>query len=255
SQQMCHPAIRADCVQWHEEVKTAIPTVVFSARSWEQDLFDVRVFVDGKLVARRLDGRPLELNPGSHKFRFEAPGFAPEERQLLLVPGEKLRAIVVSFDAPEQAQGARPAEQTAPPAEVKPDAGGADTPAPVEPAPEPEGPSRPVPTLSYVFGAVTLAGVAGFAGLALTGLEDYNSLDSNCRPGCSSSEVDSVRTKFILADISLGVAVASAVTATILYINRPWVGLPAEQQQTGWSPNIEVDPVRESATLTLGGRF
>lgn len=254
SQQTCHPALRTDCVQWHQEVKEAIPTVVISARSTEQDLFDVRVFVDGKLVARRLDGRPIELNPGSHKFRFETANYAPEERQLLLVPGEKLRAVVVAFASPEQ--GAQPSTEGAIDAIGEPGGLGANTPRPTEaPPPEPEGPSRPVPTLSYVFGAVALAGVAGFAGFGLSGLEDYDSLDSSCRPVCSSSDVDTVRTKLILADLSLGVAIASAVTATVFYLNRPWIGTDASAEQTALQPTLGLDPVRKAATMSLGGRF
>jgi hypothetical protein len=255
SQQVCHPALRTDCVQWHQEVKAAIPTVVLTARSPDQDLFDVRVYVDGKLVARRLDGRPIELNPGSHKFRFETANYAAEERQLLLVPGEKLRAIVITFDDAEQPDAAAPAPGSESPLAAEPSLE-SPPPAPVDaPAPKAAPPSRPVPPLSYVFGAVALAGVAGFAGFGLSGLEDYNSLDSSCRPGCPSSDVDSVRTKLILADVSLGVAVASAVTATIFYLNRPWVGPGASPQQGMLTPSIGFDPVQEAASVNLGGRF
>jgi hypothetical protein len=260
SQQTCHPAVRSDCVQWFQEVKQAVPSVVVSARSAEQDLLDVRVFVDGRLVAKRLDGRPLDLNPGSHSFRFETPGFSAEERQMLLVPGEKLRPIVVTFGR-RAGEAAPPppqrVESAAPPAgeniAVPPASGGAEEPTP---RPEPSmDPSRPIPVLSYVFGAVALAGVAGFAGFGLSGLEEYNSLESSCRPACDSSKVDAVRTKLVLADISLGVAIGSAVAATILYLGRPTTPSHEQPTQSVLRPVLEMDPVNESATLAIGGRF
>jgi hypothetical protein len=260
SQPSCLPAVRNDCVQWFQEVTQAVPTIVVSARSSEQDLLDVHVLVDGRLVAKRLDGRPLELNPGTHKFRFETPGYAAEERQVLLVPGEKLRPIVVSFDVPERRPSPSPPE---PVENAFPPAGAAASDGPGretanEPAPERDRPAasgRPVPLLSYVFGAVALAGIGSFVGFALSGLEDYNSLESSCRPACESSKVDAVRTKLVVADVSLGVALASAVTATVLYINRPHARPSEQQSKAGLEPVIDLDPARESATLAIGGRF
>jgi hypothetical protein len=179
---------------------------------------------------------------------------------MLVVPGEKLRPIVVTFDVPERRAGeAVPpsTESAAPPAgedvAIPPASGAAEESAP-PPQPSTE-PSRPVPVLSYVFGAVALVGVAGFAGFGLSGLEEYNSLESSCRPACDSSKVDAVRTKLVLADISLGVAIGSAVTATILYLGRPKAGSSEQPAQAVLRPVLEMDPANESATLAIGGRF
>jgi hypothetical protein len=240
-------------------VRNTIPSVVISARSSQRDELNVRVYVDGKLVANHLDGRPLELNPGSHKFRFESEKYPAEERQLLIVPGEKLRAITVTLGA---------SEREAPPLAAAPSESSsvAEPALTAEPAPPPVlKPSRPIPAASYVFGAVALAGLGSFTGFALWALDERETLDSSCRPACTSSQVDSVRTKLIVADASLGLALASAVTATVFYINRPWVDAgPASVQQTGarrrqeplaWLPRFDVDPVQEAAWLRFRGSF
>jgi hypothetical protein len=160
---------------------------------------------------------------------------------------------VVTFDVPERRAGeAVPpsTESAAPPAgedvAIPPASGAAEESAP-PPQPSTE-PSRPVPVLSYVFGAVALVGVAGFAGFGLSGLEEYNSLESSCRPACDSSKVDAVRTKLVFA-------IGSAVTATILYLGRPKAGSSEQPAQAVLRPVLEMDPANESATLAIGGRF
>src|SRR5690349_21260086 len=62
----CPGAIRADCLEWLDQVARTLPSVVVSARARGQDLSAVKVFVDGKLAAERLSGAALELDPGEH---------------------------------------------------------------------------------------------------------------------------------------------------------------------------------------------
>ncbi|MGC4087490.1 MAG: hypothetical protein QM756_06290 [Polyangiaceae bacterium] len=242
SQLGCPAAIREDCVQWFQETKRAVPSVVVTAQSGDSDLFEVRVSIDGRLVTQHLDGKPLELDPGSHMFRFESAGFAPVEKQILIVPGEKLRTLAVTFDPPTRS--GTPTRLAAPA---------------VSPAAAPTKKST-LPTMIYVAAGGALLGAAGFAGFGLWGLDQRSSLQSRCEPVCSSNDVSSVRTKFILADASLGVALASTVTAAILYFSRP-VEAPfgsakahAARAPFSLRADIDVNPT-SSAGLRLRGEF
>jgi hypothetical protein len=206
SQQSCQPALREDCVQWFEEVKRSVPSVVVRARSGDIDQLDVRVSIDGRLASSRLDGQPIELDPGSHLFRFECPGFEPIEREVLVTPGEKLRTIPIEFAGPSE--GSEASEPASPRS------------TPVEGARTASKPHPSVSPLAYVAAGTALLGAAGFAGFGLWGLDQRSSLESSCKPSCRASEVNGVRTKFLVADVSLGVSIAAAVTAGIIFFSK-----------------------------------
>ncbi|HEY5957854.1 MAG TPA: hypothetical protein VIV60_14930, partial [Polyangiaceae bacterium] len=94
--------------------------------------------------------------------------------------------------------------------------------------PPPQEQARPVPTATYVFAGVGVAAAANFTVWALLHRSLYNELDRECKPDCDQSDVDKVRTRGIIADVSLGVSVASFATAGVLYLLRPTITLPAE---------------------------
>src|SRR5262245_22892108 len=99
----CPSAISEKCVQWMGELGDAIPTVVIVARDpQKRDLIDVRVFIDGELRARRLDGRAIEVDPGKHRFRIERGGTKTVERELLIVERQKARRIEVVLAPPQR---------------------------------------------------------------------------------------------------------------------------------------------------------
>jgi hypothetical protein len=211
SQDGCPALVRTECVELLDGVERNVPSVVFSARWGAEDVVDVRVLVDGNPIASRLDGAAVELNPGVHTFRFERPGSEPYEQVVLIAEGEKNRVIAATFAKPEPPPGAAGNTSRAP----------ADSPA--TPAEE----YRPIPTLTYVFGGVALAGVGGFVAFGLWGLDQERSLESTCQPFCTDAEVAPVREKLIIADVSLGIAIASSIVATVIYVNRPAVPRPA----------------------------
>lgn len=197
----CQEAIRADCIQWVDELDRAIPSVVFEVNSPKGEETLVRVLLDGKEITNRLDGNPIEVEPGSRVFVFELDGFPPAEQRIVVRAGEKLRLVSVRFGE-----------------EPKP----APTPAPQEPGPPPVM-ERPVPGLFYVMAGLAVAGGASFAGFALAGKQKNDDLEKSCSPFCKDSDVDQVRSRYLIADISLGVSVVSLVAATGLFLFRPEV--------------------------------
>ena len=192
----CPSAIRQDCASWLEETQRQIPSVVVGARDADgHDVLDARASVDGADAKKQLDGTPLELDPGPHVIRVERAGAPPVEVRVVVRAGEKNRAVLATLG------GAAPAgSRTAPP----------------PPPPTPE--SRGVPAVSFVLGGLGIAAGGVFAYFAVRGKSDADKLKSTCAPGCSSSDVDAVHTKLVIADVALGVGVVSLGLATVLAI-------------------------------------
>ena len=218
----CPTFITTDCRRWLDEVDGALPSVVFAARAAGRDLERVEVKVDGRLVASRLDGRAIALDPGKHRFTFVAPGHGQGRVDAIINEGSKHRLIAV--DLAERA-GAAPAppltlERRSPPASPRPWVRGL-----------------------FMTGAI---GLAGFAGFGLWGLHGERGLRDECAPRCAPARVDGVRRRYLAAD--LGLAIGAVALGLGAYLDfRPQVddGLP----------RLAFDLVAGGATLSFGERF
>jgi len=202
SREECPAAVRADCGAWLDGVTKNIPSLVFRVKLDDRDVSDVRVSVDGKVVTSRLDGTPYELNPGAHALRFEYATFAPIEQDLLILEGEKNRVVSANF---VNAVAASKEPASKPPEGL----------APIETT------YRPTPAMTYVLGGVALAGYGSFTAFALLGQSKKKDLETTCRPTCTDDELQPVRTQFLIADISLAVAITSTLAAGVVYFTRP----------------------------------
>jgi hypothetical protein len=228
SREICASFIRADCVEWLGQLDRSIPSVVPLAKVNRKDEVNVKVTVDGQLAASRLDGKPIELDPGVHTFRFEVAPWPPVEQQVLVAEGEKNRTVLVQFGQTDEK--------------------------------EPDVPMhRPFPTINYVLGGVAVAGAATFGIFGQMGMSQRKELTTACAPFCSTADVDSkVKSKFLIADIGLGVAIASTTLGIILYLARPSVPIPGaeEPKKPGAPPpklktSFGVEPVRSGAMLSF----
>lgn len=208
SLEVCPAVVQRDCVRWLDEVSSQIPTVVFEAITEAGDAQRVTVKQGNQVLASELDGRPLEMDPGYYEFQLELPGHAPKVVSVLLKQGEKNRLVSVDF---------RRASEPAALGTVAP----LQPPAP--PPPRAATRSRPTPTSVYVLGAVSLvgAGAATILGINTKAKEDRAYED--CAPACPDDRIDSIERWALATDVAIGVAIVSAVTATILYVRRPEV--------------------------------
>lgn len=185
----CPPLVRKDCAQFLVDLETATPTVVLGAREPNGgDLTDVRVLVDAQLIAEHLDGKAIPMDPGVHKFRFEAKGRVPVEQTVVVREGERNRVIAVTLP-PE----------------------GGDT-ATVE--------KRGAPVGAWIAAGVGFVGLGAFAVLGLSARAEFNDLENRCGSRCTDDEVDPVRRKALFADIGLGVGLIGAGVATYLFIDH-----------------------------------
>lgn len=180
----CPAQIRGDCLGWLDDLDKKMPTVVLSARDSGTDVSDVGVAVDGVPLATHLDGRPVSLDPGEHKFHFVRGNEKPFDVVAVLRAGDKNRAIAAKF--------------------------GAD-PILVTPGP---------PPLAYVLTGVAVVGVGAFAVLGLAGKHQIDECTGgNVCADRSGHETASVR-DFVIGDSALVVGLAAGAVATWLFLKR-----------------------------------
>jgi serine/threonine-protein kinase len=97
----CPAIVRDDCVQRLTEVDAAMPSIVFEAKDAAgNDLAAVTVTMDGQPFADKLDGAPRQLDPGEHRFVFNAQGLPPIEKVVVVREGDKTRHERVVLGAP-----------------------------------------------------------------------------------------------------------------------------------------------------------
>jgi hypothetical protein len=200
----CPEIVRSDCVEWSAELDRQVPTVVVSAR-WDDgsDVARARVSVDGRVVAERLDGTPLALNPGERTIAVDVDGQSAKQR-LIVNQGEKARLVRFELERAREApaSGASP-DRVAP------------TPA--------AGPG----VLPFVLAGTSLLAAAGFGYFAIKGTRDLQELRDDCAPHCTRDQLDGVKRDLLIADVLLGVSVLAGGAAAVLFV----VGTPDPERQ------------------------
>ena len=104
----CPAIVREDCARGVSEIDAAMPSLVFAATGDNGDITDVRISVDGVVVAERVEGRAYDVNPGSHVVKFEKSGRPPVTMSIVAREGEKSRPVSASFATPKPMTVERP---------------------------------------------------------------------------------------------------------------------------------------------------
>lgn len=151
------------------------------------------------MLSSKLDGRSVRLDPGPHTLVFERQGSEPVEKKVVLHEGERSVTLDVRFDD-------------------KP----VVSPPPIRKEKELKE-SRPIPPLAYVAGAVAAIGLGSFAFFSVSGRLDETGTLERCQPNCAHADVESVRTRYLVADVSLIVSLLAAGSAGVLFWTRPTV--------------------------------
>jgi serine/threonine-protein kinase len=206
AQPTCPAFLSRECTEDYERIKRSMPTVTFVANDANgSPLADVVVSVDGKRVADRIAGLATPIDPGLHEFVFEHAGDPPVTLSIMIAEGEKNRRVVAEF-------GAKQPPSSPPPATV-----------PAAPAAKPPAPAAHsgVPTATYVFAGMGLAALGTGVAFRLIGAADYNSLAEDCGTRCTDEQVDEVKSKYTISNISFGVGAAALVAGGVFYfVNR-----------------------------------
>lgn len=177
----CPAIIRSDCTKRIDELQTVQPTIAFDVRDASgAAMTAVKVTVDGKLLADKLDGTALPVDPGQHEFTFVAQGQPAVTRTLVVIEGVKARREVIVLGS---------AATTAPP----------PPPPPVVTDRNPIASEAPAPVTAGSGGMGTqkmlglVAGGVGVAGLAVGGvfgmltISEKNKQVDACGSPCSAA--------------------------------------------------------------------
>ena len=278
----CSEDMRRECAARRAQVEADTPSLVplVTDDAGEPRIL-VEVRVDGVLVTSRLDGRALVVDPGKHELSFGTDSGVFATRQLMVVQGERNRAIHVVLHAADEG-GVKPArELVAGPSRKRSEAPAATpiaqgTRAANDPEAEDRAPDdhdasaapathpatrlevREAPTARegrgaapYLFGALGLAGAGGFGLLTYWGRAD-NALLGGCAPSCTDASVRHVRELYWAADASLGVGVVSLAVSTWLFASRG----STEATPGGAGPlALDVRATRAGGVASLAGSF
>lgn len=226
AQAKCPLVVRRDCSEWKKEITAKMPTVIFVVRDASGELAKgVRVLVDGKVLREDIDETPVNMDPGEHVLRYEQKGAEPIEQSVQIREGDKERRLSVAFAAIEA------------------------------PPPPPPPPPKP-PVAAYVLGGVGVAGLVTFTALGVVGKNERDDLASTCAPGCPEDAVSSIRTKLLVADISLAVGVASLGVATFLVI-RAYTAKPEPPPAASAAASVwfAIKPLPGGGFGQIGGSF
>ncbi len=172
AQASCPAEIRRACLRRVGDVNAALPSILFEVKDGSgNDLSAVKVTMDGELLAERLDGSALVIDPGDHRFVFETAGQPPLEKRFVIRESQKDRREPITLGPVASPAPAMPAPVAQPPA-TSPAAAPAPsiasmvTMAPTPALPEPLKDTSPSDTgkaqrtLGYVVGGVGVVGLA-----------------------------------------------------------------------------------------------
>jgi hypothetical protein len=194
ARETCPTLVRNDCTQWLAEVQASMPTVVLRAEgSRGEDVIDVRVELDGQPLSAVLDGLPIEVDPGRHAFAARTTNGQSSRQEIVVQTGEKNRPVVFRFVTSEASSAAARSVSL-------------------------ETPSRSN-AAAWIFAGIAVAGGASFGYFGLRGASDVREMRAECAGNCAPARVDAAYEKLLAADISLGVALASAGIATYFFLS------------------------------------
>jgi hypothetical protein len=224
----CPGPVIKDCAGWLSDVDSSLSSIVFALSDENgRDIPDGRVTANQRVVTERTDGRAVLLDPGTYNFSIDAPGFEHEQRTLAVRQSEKNRIVRVQLKVASPSErsnrerganaetkgGSLSASRAAASGtsvlprsalQASSDRVTTDTPG-----------TRSWPVVTTILGGVALVGVGGFAYFGLQGLNKRDQAE-RCQASCRAL-IDAGKRDYVIADVSLGVAIASAAAAALVY--------------------------------------
>jgi hypothetical protein len=183
----CPASFRPECLQWFDEVQQLVPSVIIHVEG-DVGATDVRVSIDGVVVASRLDGTPIEVDPGEHVFRFEPAGRAASEQRVVINVGQKARLLTINASKPVPASDRTTSS------------------------------SRSPSLAPWIFAGVGGVALGSFAYFGATGLSQRDEL-TQCTPYCEQADIDNTRRRFLVADVSLAISALSFGVAVYYWLS------------------------------------
>jgi hypothetical protein len=206
-------------------VDAATPSIVLAVKDARgNDLSDVRVQLDGQPFVDRIDGTARPVDPGSHRFVFDAADGAHAEQEIVVREKEKDTRVRVVLGATPMASPnieAKLATSSAP----------------------------PPPALALVAGGVGVVGLAVGLIAGIVGSSKHATLVGECQgntcPPSAQGDLSSFHTLRTASTVGYVVGVVGVVGGVVL-----WIVPPSSKGLTGG-----VGVYAEPAALGLRGAF
>jgi hypothetical protein len=225
----CGGDVRRRCAATLQKLDAVTPSIVVRAEDPSgNDLTDVAVSLGDERLVNELDGMAIPVDPGEHRFVFTREGNAPVVQTLAIEQGQKFRAIDVVIGSPPTL---------------------ALPPAPDASSPGASGSSERAVAAATLLG-VGVIGVASFTVLGLRARSGEEALE-RCKPNCSDGRVDSVKTRYLLANVSIGVGALALGAATFVLLSGSSDDAVADRAARG----LAVGADTTGAFASYSGRF
>jgi hypothetical protein len=212
AREICPALVRSDCTQWLSEVDASMPTVVLRAQTERgEDLSDVQVDLDGRRLTDKLEGLPIDIDPGAHTLVWRRGGKVAHQ-EIVVHTAEKNRTVTLRVES----------VSALPPA-LAGDAPGA------------EQRFRPG-AAAWILAGAAVVSATSFGYFGWRGSSEVRDMRTECAGHCPTSRVDAAYEKLLVADISLGVAALSAGVATYLFWSAATTSTAAPAREVRVSP-------------------
>lgn len=190
----CPALIASDCTQWLADVEQQQSSIVVAANDAAgRPIVDASVSIDGKVVATKLDGTAIDVDPGEHELGVRSSEGESSVQRIVARESEKARLVRIQLPVHGRSSMLHQATPSV----------------------------RRIPAASWVLGGVALAAAIPWGVFGVLGLTEKADLDSTCKGTCSLPSIDDVRRDFNVADIAGGVALAAIVGAVLVAILAP----------------------------------
>jgi hypothetical protein len=195
----CGGDVRRRCATVLQKLDAVTPSIVVRAQLADgNDVTDVAVRMEEQQLASSLNGLAIPVDPGEHTLVFERAGLPPVSQTVTLREGEKFRPIDVQLEPSVLRSGEQPSA-----------AKGSWL----------DGQRWAIGGTLIGVGVVSLG---AFTALGLKARSDEKELkDANCKPYCSDAAVESIRTRYVLSNVALGVGVLALGSATWVLVSGP----------------------------------
>jgi hypothetical protein len=250
---VCPADIRNECIRRVDEVNLALPTIMFEAKDEVgNDLSAVKITMDTEVLADRLNGIAIAIDPGAHSFIFEAAGRPTVRRQFVIREGQKNRSELVTFAAATSGPAlATPGATYRAPSGASSLAASSAAATPPPPSqPEPPPPSSARTTVAIVGATLGIVGIGiggVFGWMALSKRDDAQKV---CPTLCSDQ--DGVR-MWQDAKRAGNISTVAFVAGGIGLAGAALLWLTAPETPVARSAGLEVGPGQ--VTMALRGRW
>lgn len=183
---------------------------------------DLKLTVDGLVVANTLVDTELPADPGDHVVEATAPGYLKATTRVTLGTADK-KTVTLKLEADPNAPAPTPVSP-GPEANPAPAAPAAPAKAVLEPSTLPE-PARKSPSKAPAYAAWSVGAIGIGVGTAfgVMAMKAKHDLDGQCQgtqcPPSTSGDVDSAKLKGNISTVAFAVGGAGVVLGTVLYFS------------------------------------